>query len=109
MSFPLPRLASITMYLAVCRVVEKVRTLPQGTDSMKWFRRGLLTLGVVGVLLGLGVARARPGWLPAWARVGFGRLASWVHEDDSDPAGADEDEDEKRSADGEGGVPLVRL
>lgn len=46
---------------------------------MKRIIRGLLAVSVAAVLLGLGVAWARPGWLPAWARIDFGRLASMAH------------------------------
>ncbi|MEJ7640158.1 MAG: hypothetical protein WKF75_19885 [Singulisphaera sp.] len=46
---------------------------------MKRLIRGLLAVSVAAVLLGLGVAWARPRWLPAWARIDFDRLASFVH------------------------------
>ena len=46
---------------------------------MKRIIRVLLAVIAAAVLLGLGVAWARPGWLPAWARIDFDRLAAWVH------------------------------
>jgi len=46
---------------------------------MKWAIRGVLAVIVVGVILELGVAWARPQWLPSWARIDFRRLAASVH------------------------------
>ena len=41
--------------------------------------RTLLSLTIAGVLLALGLAWARPGWLPAWAAIDVDRLAAWAH------------------------------
>ena len=46
---------------------------------MKRVSRGLTaTLFVLGIAF-IGVAWARPGWLPAWARPDLDRLPPWAH------------------------------
>jgi len=70
---------------------------------MKRIIRGLLAVIVAAVLLGLGAAWARPGWLPAWARIDFDRLAAMAHVGGSASAEpkavADDDEATKPAGD----------
>ena len=46
---------------------------------MKRIIRGLPAMLATAALLGLGVAWARPGWLPARARIDFDRIAALIH------------------------------
>lgn len=71
---------------------------------MKRIIRGLLAAIVAVVLLGLGVAWARPGWLPTWARESIDRLISMV---DAEPSASEQpkatdDDDEKKPPEGAG-------
>jgi len=78
---------------------------------MKRLLRGLtLTAFVLGLAF-LGVAGARPGWLPVWARPDLDRLPAWVYLGGANRAtGGDDDDDVRKAeptkaeADGDRGV-----
>jgi cobalt-zinc-cadmium efflux system membrane fusion protein len=75
-----------------------------------------LTLTTFGLGLAfLGVAWARPGWLPAWARPDLDRLPAWAHLVRPDGATGGDDDDDVRKAEPpkaeaeKGSLPDVKL
>jgi cobalt-zinc-cadmium efflux system membrane fusion protein len=67
---------------------------------MKRVLRTLMTTLIVLGLAFIGIAWARPGWLPVWARPDLDRLPAWVHFGEPDGATGDVDEDDVRKPDG---------
>src|SRR4051794_11133220 len=81
---------------------------------MKRMFLGLLILVFAGVLVAIGVAWARPTWLPPWARIEFDRLASWANLGGGDPASpgapdVEEAEEEPVAKDGGEWQRVIRL
>jgi cobalt-zinc-cadmium efflux system membrane fusion protein len=64
-----------------------------GKTPVKRIARGLVLVVLGALLVYVGVAATRPGWLPAWARLDFDRLPTWARLDR-----LDRDDDEKRPA-----------
>jgi cobalt-zinc-cadmium efflux system membrane fusion protein len=63
---------------------------------MKRLIRSLVAPFVSGGLIVLGMALARPNWLPTWARLDPDRLPAWVHLGGLQRALADEDDQDRR-------------
>ena len=73
--------------------------------------RNPLAVIAIAVLLALGMAWARPGWLPSWADIGALRHAAWAHLGGSAAAKAhaSDDDEEKKPRNENEAEPIVRL
>ena len=72
---------------------------------MKWLRRGLWIVIIVGGLVALGMAWGGPGLLDSWARLALDRLPAWARLWNSASTDYDERDDDgtEKASEAEGG------